>query len=441
MTSSLELYPPQAKLVEQLLAHGPVRLAVSAPPGAGKTRAVLVAIERLTARDPSSTVLVVAPSALATYVSAVLKNAPGDLGVHRLKGAELRLREGAPPQLDHGVHFVSIELARQPWARNVLASMRWSLVFVDEATFLEQRVNEFVVRLSASSETERLCVVFDGVRSRIPQGLDLVTWDLGELQRLPRRTEVISYRLTPEEISVHDRLQETAREFVADPVLRPTLESAWRSSLSAFQFVLAKLLGLLDSPHDPTGSSDSVVLGRTGQSDAGKRSLWRDPDGAATALRQLATQVTEIGHDSKLEAFLAWAAGRQNETQIAVFTAMRQSALYLQAGLESQGSAASVIDGSRALDDRPPADLARIVIITDAVLPAVDLPSGFEGVSYDLPFDPRRMETRWSILRNGTEEAVMAVMIDETGTDALEQELAHRHALIDEALGGDAVLS
>lgn len=75
------------------------------------------------------------------------------------------------------------------------------------------------------------------------------------------------------------------------------------------------------------------------------------------------------------------------------------------------------------------------MIVTDSVLPAVDLSPGFEGVSYDLPWDPMRMEARWANLGGGSGEAVMALIEDTSRVDRVERELALKLQLIHDALG------
>jgi hypothetical protein len=256
-------------------------------------------------------------------------------------------------------------------------------------------------------------VVFDGIEPRIPRGLDLVTWDAAQFRRIPRRAEVISYERSREEVSVRNRVDVIEQEFGADAFTRSRLESAWRSSTSAFEFVLARELSL-----PPYISSK-----------------WSDRDGAATALQQLLAQVGETGRDSKLEAFLIHAESRVETTRLAVFTAMRQTALYLHAALESRGIPASVIDGSRASSERIAPENARVVVLTDAVVPAVDLSSGFDGVSYDLPWEPARIEARWASLGDVGEEAVMAILSDTAGIDPTELELARRIAAARELFG------
>jgi hypothetical protein len=298
---------------------------------------------------------------------------------------------------------VTIELARQPWAREVVASLPWSLAFVDEVSLAEEGVNQLIDQLCASPETKRLCVVFVGIEPRIPQGFDLVTWDAAQFRRKPRRARVITYERSREEVSVHNRLNAVAKEFGADALTRSRLESAWRSSTSAFEFVLARELSL------PAHVS----------------SKWSDRDGATTALQQLLAQVGETGRDSKLEAFLGYAESRIDATKLGVFTGMRQTALYLHAALESRAISACIIDGSRSSSDRIASENARVVVVTDAVVPAVDL-SGFDGVSYDLPWEPTRVEARWASLGDVGDEVVMATLIDASSIDPIELRLARR---------------
>ncbi len=432
MSPSIELHPAQANLVERLLAQEHLRLALVAPAGTGKTRALLVATEHMLAADPSSTVLVVAPYGLGAVVEALRDSADG-VRVHHLKGADLRLREKTSASLVGGAYFVSTGLAQRAWAREVIASLPWSLVVIDEATSGGQGIRELIDQLGAAPQTTRLCVVFGDVRQQpqIPEGLELIAWDVGQLRRLPRRTEVISFARSPEEISVREHLARIEEEFGADSFIRRTLESAWRSSTSAFEFVLARQASLLDAPHDEKRSPDPVIVARSQElGGTGIRSRWSDPDGAASALEQLAMQVADISRDSKLEALLTYIQSRLPTHKVTVFTAMRQTALYLEAALEAQDIPTSVIDGSRKANERTAREDAQVVVLTDAVVPAVDLPGQSLGVSYDLPWDPTLLDARWSTLGEIDGEAVMAILTDDSGADATEAELARKHAFI-----------
>ena len=114
---------------------------------------------------------------------------------------------------------------------------------------------------------------------------------------------------------------------------------------------------------------------------------------------------------------------------------MRQTAIYLGAALTAREVPTKVIDGAREPTDRTLAAEARVAVVTDAVLPAVELSKGFEGVSYDLPVNPSRLEARWSALSASAAEAVMAILVDASNTDAIERELAHKDEVIRSTLG------
>ncbi len=440
MSPSIELHPAQENLVERLLAQEHLRLALVAPVGTGKTRALLVATEHMLAADPSSTVLVVAPYGLGVVVEALRDSAAG-VRVHHLKGADLRLREKTSASLVGGAYFVSTGLTRHAWAREVIASLPWSLAVIDEATSGGQGIRELIDQLGAALQTTRLCVVFGDARQQpqIPEGLELIVWDVGQLRRLPRRAEVISFTRSPEEISVRERLARIEEEFGADSLNRRTLESGWRSSTSAFEYVLVREASLL-APHDGKRSPDPVIVALAqGRGGTAVRSLWRDPGGAASALEQLAMQVADISRDSKLEALLTYIQSRLPTHKVTVFTAMRQTALYLEAALEAQDIPTSVIDGSRKANERTAREDAQVVVLTDAVVAAVDLAGQSLGVSYDLPWNPALLDARWSTLGEIDGEAVMAILTDDSGADSTEAELARKHAFISQTLGDDPV--
>lgn len=426
----------QASLVERLVADEHVRIALVAPTGMGETRAIMAAIDRLVRRDPSSTnVLVVAPAAIGGYIAGQLQELNVPTRVQHLKGTELRLHEKGKAILEPGVYFVSNELTRRPWVRDVLVSLPWSLVCVDEAHYGGHATSELVARLAHSDITQRLCVA-SATWSHDPSDLDVVTWS-EPAQRVKRRAVVIHYERSEEERRVRERLAQIEEEFGADSRIRAGLDSAWRSSASAFEFVLARQTGLLEASRaDVKSSADPIVRERTGQLAGGSpRSAWSDPDSAARALEDLLRQVGAIGGDPKLEAFLAHIGKHGADTKIAAFTVMRQTAIYLEAALSAQDVPTTVIDGARPPTDRALAAEARVVVVTDAVLSAVDFSSGFEGVSYDLPFNPSRLEARWSALGASTGEAVMAILVDASNTDVMEGELARKDDLIRNALG------
>ena len=437
MSSSETLHPHQARLVERLIADEHARIALVSPTGMGKTRAMMAAIDRLVRRDPSSTsVLVVAPAAIGSYLAGQLRELEVPTRVQNLKGTELRLQEKGKAVLEPGVYFVSNELTRRPWVRDVLVSLPWSLVFIDEAHHGGRATNELVALLAQSETTQRLCAA-SATWSHDPSDLDVVTWESEPAQRVTRRAAVIHYERSEEERRVRERLTRIEEEFGADSRIRAGLDAAWRSSASAFEFVLARQAGLLEASHlDVKMASDPIVRERSGHL-AGEvpRSAWSDPDGAAHALEDLLRQVGAIGRDSKLEAFLTHVEQSSADTKIVAFTVVRQTAIYLEAALDARDVPTTVIDGARAPTDRTLAAEARVAVVTDAVLPAVDFSSGYAGVSYDLPFNPSRLEARWSALGASTGEAVMAILLDSSNADLVESELARKDELIRNALG------
>ena len=232
---------------------------------------------------------------------------------------------------------MTTELARQAWAREVIGSLPWSLAFVDEATTGGLGVRDLIEQLRAAHQTERLCVALQpSLSRRFRKVSELVTWDFGQVSRLPRDAELIPYRRLPEEIAVRERLDAIEQEFGAGTIIRQTLEAAWRSSASSFEFVLARHASLLDTPHDARGGATQSYLGRApefGGNDVfvpsgaiRKARAWRSP---------LAMQFGELDRDSKLEACLAYVVSTLRDHRIALFTAMRQTALYLHAALQA----------------------------------------------------------------------------------------------------------
>jgi hypothetical protein len=375
----------------------------------------------------------VAPSAIGGYIAGQLHELGVPARVQQLKGTELRLHEEGKAALEPGVYFVSNELTRRPWVRDVLASLPWSLACVDEAHYGGRATSKLVARLAQSEMTRRVCAASATWSPNLP-GFDVVTWAAEPARRVRRRVTVIQYERSEEERQVRDRLAHIEGEFGADSLARASFDSAWRSSTSSFEFVLARHAALLESlKADAKSSADPTVRARTGQlTGESPHARWSDPDGAARALKELLHLVGAIGRDSKLEAFRAHVGQRGADSKIAVFTAMRQTAIYLAAALDVP---TSVIDGARAPIGGIPTAEARVVIITDAVLPAVDLSSGFEGVSYDLPFDPMRMEARWANLGASTGEAIMAWLEDASHVDRVEHDVARKLQLIQDVLG------
>jgi hypothetical protein len=438
MSTSETLRAHQASLVDRLVADEHAWIALVAPTGTGKTRAIMGAIDRLVRREPGSTnVLIVGPAAIGRYVAGQLRELGIPTRVEHLRGRELRLHEKGNTPLEPGVYFVSNELTRQAWVREVLASLPWSLVCIDEAHYGGRTTDELIALLGQSQLTQRLCAV-SATWSQYPPNLDVVTWAIEPTQRGTRRVAVVQYERSEDERRVRERLTQIEDEFGAERHIRASLDAAWRSSASAFEFVLARQAGLLEASHTETKpSADPILRERSSERAGGSpRSSWSDPDGAARALADLLRQVGAIGRDSKLEAFLTHVGHRDGDTKIVAFTVMRQTAIYLAAALAAQDVPTELIDGARQPTDRRLAAEARVAVVTDAVLPAVDFSFGFEGISYDLPLNPSRLEARWSALNASAAEAVMAILVDASHTDALERVLAHKDEVIRGALGG-----
>jgi superfamily II DNA or RNA helicase len=436
MSTSHALHRHQASLVERLVADERVRIALVAPTGMGKTRAMMVAIDRLVRRDPSSTkVLIVAPAAIGNYIAGQLRELEGATRVQHLKGADLRLQEEGMAPLSSGVYAVSTELVRQSWARKVLVSLPWSLAFVDEAHYGGPATAELIAQLSRSETTQRLCAASATGSVHWASDLDLVSWEVQFAQRTARRVVSIQYERSPEEFRVRERLAALEDEFGADGHIRAALDAAWRSSASAFEYVLARQASVVGATVAISNeSADPIVRERIRPTEEKTpRRTWTDPAGAAFALEQLLRDVGKLGQDSKLDAFLSYYAA-QAPRPLVVFTTMRQTAVYLQSALASQNAAAAVIDGARASDDRVAPNGASVVIVTDAVLPAIETLNAHEGVSYDLPRNPQRIEARWSSLQPSGGEVVLAILNDVSNADRVESELARKHSLISEFL-------
>lgn len=436
MTNSTTLHAHQASLVERLVTDEHARIALRAPTGTGKTRAITTAIDQLVRRDPSSTkVLIVAPAAIGNYIAGQLHELEAVTRVQHLKGADLRLQEKSQLPLVAGVYVVSTELARQPWARSVLVSLPWSLAFVDEAHYGGRATDELIAQLSRSQTTQRLCAASAMWPVHGELNLQHVTWEVEAPQRATRRVARIAYERSPEELHIRERLAAIEDEFGAGHHIRAALDTAWRSSASAFEFVLARQTSIIEVPvAGAKESGDPIVRQRTEQTETGApRRPWADPAGAALALQELLRDVGKLGQDSKLDAFLSYYAARAPKV-LAVFTTMRQTAVYLQSALVSQNVSAAVIDGARASDDRVVPSGAPIVIVTDAVLPAIETLDANEGVSYDLPWNPQRIEARWASLQPSEGEVVHAILDDVSHSDRVESELARKHALISEIL-------
>jgi superfamily II DNA or RNA helicase len=437
MTAFRTLNAHQASLVDRLVTDERARIALVAPTGMGKTRAIMVAVDRIVRRDPLSTnVLIVAPAAIGSYSANHLRELRIPTRVQRLRGTDLRLHEKQSRTLDPGVYFVSTELTRQAWVRDLLVSLPWSLVCVDEAHHSGTAMAELLARLARSARTQRLCAV-SATWPQFPPNLDVVTWAFEPGRRIARRAAVVYYERSEEERRVRERLTQIQEEFGAGPIVRAALDSAWRSSASAFEYVLARQAGLLQSPYaEPKPTADPILRERTEElAGATPRSAWADPDAAALALEDLLRHVGAIGRDSKLDAFLAHVGERGAGTTPVAFTAMRQTAIYLAAALGTQDVPTTVIDGAREPTDRNLAPDARMAVVTDAVLPALDLLGGVEGISYDLPVSPSRLEARWSALSASSGEVVMTVLVDASSADAMELDLARKDEVIRSALG------
>jgi hypothetical protein len=114
---------------------------------------------------------------------------------------------------------------------------------------------------------------------------------------------------------------------------------------------------------------------------------------------------------------------------------MLQTALYLEAALVERGHATTVFSGSTPHDERSGGTQHAAVVATDAVVGALDLPEGFQGISYDLPFDPERMEARWLSLKGLRGQTLMATLVDLASVDEVEHRLVRKHQLVAAELG------
>ena len=430
------LFPFQTELVQRLMGPGPIRLALAAPTGMGKTRAVLTAVLRIAAAEPSTRILIIAPAAIANYLAESLAKMHAPPSVRHLAGSQLRAYQERDAELDPGVYLLALAITREAWARDVIASQPWSLVIVDEAMSGGVTARDMLEEFAASESIERLCATASSWKE-IPANFSFIEWIL-QFDHHQRLAEPIQYRRNLPEIGIRQRLTEIEDEFGADRLVRASLDSAWRSSTSALEFVLARqvaALALSDSATSPPADYSQSLPQRSDSARALSRAQWANPLGANRALDDLLGAVGALRRDSKLEAFREHILERAAVRRIAVFTAMRQTAAYLHAALDGDELTVTVIDGSRPVKDRTSAaEIAQVAIVTDAVVPALELASGFEGCSYDLPGSARRLDARWATLDSGAGVAVMAFLFDSANADPVERRIAEVHPLIEAAV-------
>jgi hypothetical protein len=274
----------------------------------------------------------------------------------------------------------------------------------------------------------RLCAA-SSIPPVVPSTAELedVEWAFPGLP-VQRRLESIAYGRSAQEREIWRQLELICEEGGAGAFLRRTLEAAWRSSPGAFEYVLVRLVARLRAPQpDPVADLFEIPLapGKT-------QTQWRDPADAAHRLDGLLSLMSDVPSDSKLEACAAYLSGRLPERRMVVFTVMAQTALYLDGAFNARGMSAIAISGQRPVSDRIVGD-ADVVLVTDGVVGALELPDEFDGVSYDLPVDPVRLELRWALLEQSSASPTMAVLRDESETDPTERKLLERLVGFDEA--------
>lgn len=404
----------QQALIDQLLKEAGPGSAhrLVAPVGSGKSVGIAGAVTALVKAGRASRVLVLLPAPLRQQWTQLLEQYGEETIM--LDGRSIRIvrneffAHGA--NWPEGVFTMSIDLAKREDVRELIASLPWDYVVIDEAHNLTAGCRELVRALLAKSSPPGVLLATASPDKDTHEWVGrIVEIDWREaveklLQERPddsRRTDTLvtyPYRLTPNEVTLADRITATAKQL--GPIKGMLLlRSAASSALS-----LEESLNRLVEATEPAAKDFEALV-----------SLLDSVEGLST--------------DSKLDCLKALLVElSQSGSRHAVLFCDYQATLnYLRSAVQDLGLANFVIHAGMTAEARTNA-FARFtedggfLIATTAASQLLSMSFVDAVIHYDLPFSSRAFAERVGRYRRyGSSIACTAYcLVDETQSLPIE---------------------
>ena len=403
------LAPHQAEFVEKVQSSGtPLRLALSAPPGFGKTTAIAASLNAMADLHGKRKFLLVTPAALQASWKGILQRYGLDVQVVDAPAYRVLQMAAGPPSSTwdklNGV-VTSIDfLKRQDRLAEVLQAP-WDLVVIDEAhlcTPLSQR-GRVAMALWGASHIPRAVAASATIAPQADwilqtPNVTLIRWNpknlldwSGRPLLMEREIRTIPFEPSPEEKAFSQFLLEALEplqsgsvtaKFVADVLMRRTGSSLYAIEESLRRYASVSVVGAKVDFDEPDEWSESEGEVR----EAGASDLL-DSRVVATALKLL----EDISQDSKFKACMdLLEVLKVSSRSVVIFTDFADTAEYLGGRFNERGLAAYVVTGKLTIDERyltikRASQDPGVLVLTSAVTEGTALQFTNQAVHYDLP--------------------------------------------------------
>lgn len=309
------LLPHQKDLVDRVLGDGEVRrFYLVAPPGMGKSVALMSLADETLRRDPSKRVLFVGPARV--LVDQFLEGVPSAGRATKIDAYLVRemADRGESNALfaSSGLFACTLQSALSPQVRASLRAARWDLLLCDEVERISDDSVTAVLLADLLAASDGAVIVGAPSLGEIGrEDVQVVRWDKSAVVDVDGksfgppnlRTVDLSYPVSP---SFYDALRQSRTAGLALDTSEGTFEEALESSPAAAEMIALE--------HEAKAQDrETQELGQL----------------AALALREIET----LQSDAKLNALLAYVTGLERGRRICVATRFIQTAYYLSSAL------------------------------------------------------------------------------------------------------------
>ena len=417
---SVGLLPHQVEFVDEVVnATRPARFLLIAPPGLGKSQAIIAAIGKLTSQSTTPTrSLVIVPSALQADWAELLERVLGMKPLVVDAPAYRRLQAETPsdqnPWDAHQCIVTSIDFLKKGERAMQALSVPWDVVVLHE-------VHEWPARSWRRTAATRIWhadLVSLGIATTTSTDevhweatARVYRWTYGHLRGRdgapisPRRdTLVTTYQLSASEL----RFDNEFERFLADPAIAKVsriLLARRHSSIYAVEQSLRRRLAQIEYFNDYTRPSEGLEIEELSDEALDVLALILETQSRDEGSQQLLGLLEQISHDSK------WAAcedvlrslGVGEESSLVVFTEFADTAEYVGSLAESSGWRAHLITRAISVADRLEVlQEARsepgVLIITTGAIEGLNLDVSDHVLHYDVPRQPEALLRRYGIV-------------------------------------------
>ncbi len=348
----------------------PVRHLLVAAPGSGKTTAAITLAKEIAKANSNHRILIIGPQVVAAMYERHLARAIRVTVVSRrlLREWEAIAKEGQPIWPAPLSALMSMDTARQDDVRDLLCSVTWDLVVLEEVhlfarsrwtllkTILSERTFQRVLLITGTPDLK-------GVASLL-KNVARTDWIASDATRSPK-INTVAYRRSDDEVSLLRSVLSLTRKLSLTPVgqmVKRTLLRQAASSPLALERTVRHLRNTLAHGVSEMlltqGAKSSIEQGSEGlDTDADMaeystpaRSPWKSKPRALEALGGLLEQLESVDRDTKREALegLLQRLGqdvRSNMRHIWVLCFSRATANYLQTVVAERGTKAWLLTG------------------------------------------------------------------------------------------------